>query len=215
MSVARVLVVEDDPSIAAGIVHGLRRLDFEVELSTNGTDGVARALGQPFDIIVLDLMLPGQTGIDVLRQLRSRSTVPLACFELGAADFVSKPFFIEELVARISARLPKHAALPSPGRIIRFGQVVVDLEARTVHVAGVLTPLTRTEHSLLVYLLERPGRAITREQIAEDVLPALDEASGRTVDAHVARMRKKLGDGASHLKTVWGIGYRFARDTDA
>jgi DNA-binding response OmpR family regulator len=225
MSVARVLVVEDDPSIAAGIVHGLRRLDFEVELSTNGTDGVARALGQPFDIIVLDLMLPGQTGIDVLRQLRSRSTVPvivltaraelvdrLACFELGAADFVSKPFFIEELVARISARLARPAAPAAPGRVVRFGQVAVDLDALSVHVAGVLAPLTRTELSLLFYLLERPGRAISREQIAEDVLPTLDDPSGRTVDAHIARLRKKLGDDASRVMTVWGIGYRFQPD---
>ena len=228
MSAPRVLVVEDDPSIAAGIVQGLRRLDFEVELSTNGIDGVARALGQDFDIVVLDLMLPGQSGFDVLGQLKNRSRVPvivltaragledrLASFNLGAADFVSKPFFIEELVARISARLSRPVAPALPARIIRFGQVAVDLDALSVHVAGVLAPLTRTELALLVYLLERPGRAISREQLAGDVLPTLEEASGRTVDAHVARLRKKLGEDALRVMTVWGIGYRFRPDDTA
>ncbi len=222
MSAARILVVEDDPSIAAGIVQGLRRLDFDVELSTNGIDGVARALAQTFDIIVLDLMLPGQSGFEVLGQLRNRSRLPvivltartgledrLASFNLGAADFVSKPFFIEELVARISARLSKPVAPVAAARVVRFGQIAIDLDALSVHVAGVLAPLTRTELSLLMYLVERPGRAISREQIAEDVLPTLDDASGRTVDAHVARLRKKLGDDASRVVTVWGIGYRF------
>jgi len=226
MSAVRVLVVEDDPSIAAGVVQGLRRLDFAVELSTNGIDAVTRALGQTFDIIVLDLMLPGQGGFDVLAQLKSRARVPiivlsartrledrLASFELGAVDFVSKPFFIEELVARIAARLSRHVPLPS--RVIRFGQVEVDLDALSVLVGGALAPLTRTELTLLVYLLERPGRALSREQIAQDVLPTQDELSGRTVDAHVARLRKKLGEDAARILTVWGIGYRFQPDGQA
>jgi two-component system OmpR family response regulator len=226
MAATRILVVEDDPSIAAGIVQGLRRLDFVVELSTHGTDAVTQALGQSFDVIVLDLMLPEQSGFDVLAQLKSRIRVPiivltartgledrLACFDLGAADFVSKPFFIEELVARIQARLPRQQPLPS--RVVRFGQVEVDLDALLVRVAGATVPLTRTELTLLVYLVERPGRAVSRDQLAQDVLPTLEEISGRTVDAHVARLRKKLGDDASRVTTVWGIGYRFVPDAES
>jgi two-component system OmpR family response regulator len=220
---ARVLVVEDDPSIAAGIVQGLRRFGFDVSLSTQGNDAVLQALARPFDVIVLDLMLPEQSGFEVMAQLRSRLRIPiivltartglrdrLASFELGAADFVAKPFFVDELVARIRARLPR--AEPAPTRTRRFGQVEIDVDGSSVLVKGQNAPLTRTELSLLLYLFERPGRAVSRDQIAADVLLGLDEQSGRTVDSHVARLRKKLGDDAARIATVWGIGYRFTAD---
>jgi DNA-binding response OmpR family regulator len=219
-----VLVVEDDAPMAAGIVQGLQRHGFEVELSTHGDEVAQRVLAQRYDAMVLDLMLPGASGFAILGQLKNRLRIPivvltartelddrLKSFELGAADFIAKPFWIEELVARLRARLPTAGAAP-PARVVRFGQAEVDLDGAIVRVGGTELPFTRTELAILAYLVQRPGRAVAREELAEEVLPSLDDVSGRTVDAHIARIRKKLGDDAKHLHTVWGIGYRFTRE---
>jgi DNA-binding response OmpR family regulator len=214
----RILVVEDDAAIAGGIVRGLRKEGFEVELLTTAADVVRRATTESFDMVVLDLMLPDDSGFTVLEALRHRSSIPVivltACtdlgdrlrsFELGAADYLSKPFWMDELVARLRARL--RIARAEPNRVVRFGAVAVDLDARAVEVEGRPAEVTRTEFDILAYLVERPGRALSREQIAADVLPSVEDA--RTVDAHMAKIRKKLGGGSTHLTTVWGIGYRF------
>jgi DNA-binding response OmpR family regulator len=218
MTVPRILVVEDDAAIAGGIVRGLRHEGFEVELLTAAGDVVWRMTHEAFDVLVLDLMLPDESGFAVLEALRHRSSVPVvvltACtdlgdrlksFELGAADYLSKPFWMDELIARIRARM--HLSRRQPNRVICFGDVAVDLDGRAVAIAGRVAEITRTEFDVLAYLVERPGRAVSREQLATDVLPAVDGA--RTVDAHVAKIRKKLGAAAVHLATVWGIGYRF------
>jgi DNA-binding response OmpR family regulator len=219
---ARVLLVEDDASMAAGIVRGLRAAGFDVELATNGNDGARLALELGHDVIVLDLMLPGQSGFDVLAQLRERSFAApvivltartelddrLRSFDLGAADFVAKPFWIEELVARIRSRLGARSAHPK--RVVRFADAELDLDARTATVGGAAVSLTRNELDTLVYLAERQGRAITREQLAENALDPDGDRDARTVDTHVARLRKKLGTAAAAcIVTVWGIGYRF------
>ena len=216
----RVLVVEDDASTAAGIVRGLEGAGLDVDLSTDGTEGARRMLADRYDIVVLDLMLPGQSGFDVLEQVRHRAPVPvivltartdlpdrLRAFELGAADFVSKPFWIEELVARIRSRLRLGEELPK--RVVRWHGVALDLDARTAMVEGRLAPLTPTEFAVLAFLVERRGRAVSRTVLAEQALASLEEPDARTVDSHVARLRKKLGAGASAIATVWGIGYRF------
>ena len=217
---ARVLVVEDDARVASGIVRGLRGAGFEVELATRGDDGARRAIDDPPDVIVLDLLLPEQDGFAVLEQLRGRCAAPvlvltartelddrLKSFALGAADFVAKPFFLEELVARIKSRL--RARDEAPRRVVAWGDVAIDLDARTVAVNGADVALTRHELDLLAYLVERPGRAVSRAQLAERGVP-FGERDARTVDTHVARVRKKLGPAAaSAIVTVWGIGYRF------
>jgi DNA-binding response OmpR family regulator len=218
MPAPRILVVEDDSAIAGGIVRGLRHEGFEVELLTAAADVVRRVTSEGFDVLVLDLMLPDESGFSVLEQLRHRSSVPVivltACtdlddrlksFQLGAADYLSKPFWMDELIARIRARMLVSRA--QPNRVVRFGDVAVDLDARSVSVGGRDADVTRTEFDVLAYLLERPGRAVSRDQLTTDVLPGVDDA--RTVDAHVAKIRKKLGPASSHLATVWGIGYRF------
>jgi two-component system, OmpR family, response regulator len=217
---ARILVVEDDASTAAGIVRGLRALEFEVDLSTNGTDGVRQILTDRYDVVVLDLMLPGQSGFDVLERVRHRSRsqvivltartdLPdrLRAFDLGAADFVSKPFWIEELVARIRSRLRLEDSRPN--QVIAWSGVRVDLDARAVDVEGKPASLTPTEFAVLAFLVQRPGRPVSRRVLAESVLASLDEPDARTVDSHVARLRKKLAGGAAAIVTVWGIGYRF------
>ncbi len=220
---ACVLVVEDDASTAAGVVRGLRSAGFDVELATNGKEAVRLALTLRHDLVVLDLMLPEQNGFDVLQMLRERGFAApvivltarteledrLRSFDFGAADFMAKPFWIEELVARIRSRLGARTARPR--RIVPFGGVAeLDLDARTATVAGVPVSLTRNELDILAYLIERSGRAITRDQLAASALEPDGARDTRTVDTHVARLRKKLGPVAcSCIATVWGIGYRF------
>jgi DNA-binding response OmpR family regulator len=217
----RLLVVEDDPGVAGGIVRGLRATGFDVELATNGVDGAKKALEGGYSAIVLDLMLPEQTGFAVLEQLQGRTSVPilvltaksdladrLRCFGLGAADFITKPFWLEELIARLRARL--RISSEAPKRVVRWGEVALDLDSRMVTVDGTDACLTRNEFDLLAHLVERQGRAISRAQLAEHALTPFEQRDARTVDSHIARIRRKLGpEGGSSVVTVWGIGYRF------
>jgi DNA-binding response OmpR family regulator len=222
----RLLVVEDDAGVAGGIVRGLRAAGFEVELATNGVDGAKKGLDGGFSAIVLDLMLPGQSGFAVLEQLQGRTSVPvlvltaksdladrLQCFGLGAADFITKPFWMEELVARLRTRLRINSEAPK--RVVRWANVALDLDSRAVTVGEEDAGLTRNEFDLLAHLVERQGRAISRAQLAEHALTPFEQRDSRTVDSHIARIRRKLGaEGGSRIATVWGIGYRFEPDKD-
>ncbi len=214
------LVVEDDPSIAGHLVRGLKRIGYGVELMVSG-DGVReRVLALKPDLVVLDLMLPGLNGFDVLELLREVSEVPvivltakrelsdrLKSFELGATDFMTKPYFIEELVARIRVRLPaKNVEAPT----ICFGDVAIDPEARAVRVGGALCDMTRHELDILLYLTSRPGRAVQRSTLVNATLSALDDRNPRVIDVHISRIRQKIGtDAAAHIVTIRGLGYRF------
>jgi DNA-binding response OmpR family regulator len=217
----RVLLVEDDSGVAGGIVRGLRDAGFEVELATNGKDGAQKALDGGFAAIVLDLMLPEQSGFNVLEQLRGRSSIPilvltarsdladrLRCFGLGAADFIAKPFWMEELVARLRTRL--RISSEAPKRLVRWANVALDLDSRQVSIDNFDAGLTRHEFDVLAHLVEREGRAISRAQLAGLALTPFEKRDARTVDSHIARIRKKLGaEAGSRIVTVWGIGYRF------
>src|SRR3954470_18266572 len=221
---SRVLVVEDDAGVAGGIVRGLRDAGFEVELATDGAMGAKKALENGFDAIVLDLMLPEQSGFAVMEQLRGHTSMPvlvltakadladrLRSFDLGAVDFVTKPFWMEELVARLRARL--RIAVEAPKRVVTWQDVSLDLDGRTVTVGGAAVLFTRHEFDILAYLVERPSRAISRDQLAEHALMPDGQRDARTVDTHIARIRKKLGTkGGARVVTVWGIGYRFEPD---
>jgi len=222
----RVLVAEDDAGVAANLVRGLRAASFDVDLATDGVEAVRQALRAQHDILVLDLLLPRQTGFVVLEQLQGKITMPvivltartelddrLQCFDLGAADFMAKPFWIEELIARIRSRL--HTKVDAPKRIVYWADAKVDLAGRTVRVGDTALELTRNEFDILAYLIGRPDRAISRQQLADSALDPLAQRDARTVDTHMARLRKKLGVPAgNHLQTVWGIGYRFTRDQE-
>ena len=215
-----ILIVEDDLGVVQGLVRGLRDAGFRTSLAMNGEEGLRRILGESFDLVLLDLMLPERDGFGILEAVHARVSTPvvvlsassnlpsrLRSFEHGAVDFVPKPFFMEELVARIRARLALTASVPS--RELQLADVVLDLDARVALRDGAELGLTSHEFNILVYLRTRAGRALTRAQIAEHALPEGGERSDRTVDSHLSRIRKKLGPVAGmRLKTVWGIGYQ-------
>lgn len=220
----QILIVEDDLRVVEGLVRGLRKAGFGTSLAMAGDEGMERILNEPFDLVLLDLMLPERDGFEILEAVRTRVSVPilvlsartelparLQSFAHGAVDFVPKPFFMEELVARIRARLALTAT--TPRREVALADVMLDLDARVAHRDGDDLGLTAHEFNVLAFLRERPGRALTRAQIGESALPEGGARSDRTIDSHVSRIRKKLGPtGAACIQSVWGIGYRCAVD---
>lgn len=216
----KILVVEDDRHVLEGLISGLSRYGFDVSVAMDGRTGSERALKEAFDLVVLDLMLPERSGFEVLSALHGRIATPvivlsartelqarLDSFAAGAVDYLPKPFFIEELIARIRTRLMLHE--DSPHRVLKVGQTDVDLDARIASRDGRDLGLTAHEFNVLAWLAERPGRAISREQLATGALSEEGEREDRTVDSHLSRVRRKLGSDGALIKTVWGIGYRF------
>lgn len=180
-----------------------------------------QALAGGVDMVVLDLNLPGLDGLAVLEACRSRIATPflvltarisldarMQSFELGAVDYLAKPFYMEELVARLRARL---GTTPSaPERRITFADLEVRMDARSVLRDGVDVNLTAGETSLLLWLLSRPDRPVSRAQIVAATFPPDSDATDRTVDSYIAHIRRKLGpEGAAYLQTVFGVGYCF------
>ena len=215
----RLLVVEDDVQVVQGLVSGLTRAGFDVTVAMDGEEASRLAL-QPFDAVVLDLMLPVRTGFEVLDAMSGRVSTPvivlsarteldarLKSFRLGAVDFVPKPFWIEELVVRLRSRLALREETPS--RTLTVGATILDIDRRTAAREGADLGLTPHEFNLLAWLAVRPRRAVTRRQLAEHTLTEELGATDRTVDTHVSRVRKKLGPDGATIATVWGIGYRY------
>jgi two-component system response regulator MtrA len=216
----RVLVVEDDAALGAQLVAQLERAGFKVRWLRDG-DAARDVDLDGMRLVVLDLMLPGTYGLDLLRLFRGRSEVPVLvltarnetadkvrALELGADDYVTKPFWPEELVARVQARLRRPTM--TRGDLLRVGALELDVGAHRATWEGTPLDLTPTEQQLLVALARRPGAAITRRALAE---AALDLGGERTLDVHVSRLRRKLPEGAPRIVTVWGIGYRLEADT--
>lgn len=215
----RVLVVEDDLQVVQGLVSGLSRAGFDVSVAMTGTEGASRATEEAWDVVVLDLMLPGASGFDVIEAMAGRVSTPVVIlsadstlasrvrsFALGAVDFVPKPFWMEELVARLRARLQIRDT--QPRRTLTFGGTVLDLDRRVATQGEVDVGLTHHEFNVLAWLAARPGHAISRRQLVEHTLSDEGDATERTVDSHVSRIRKKLRDDAACVVTVWAIGYR-------
>ena len=215
----RILVVEDDVSLGKQIVGHLEGAGFAPTWLTDG-DAAMRESPKPYALIVLDLMLPGAYGLDVLKQIRSGgSSVPVLvlsarnetrdkvrALQLGADDFVTKPFWPEELIARVKARI-RRPVMEQSGAIAA-GDLTIDLAARTVEVRGESVELTKVEFDLLAALARRPGAAIERSWLVDHVLDPEREGTERTLDVHMSRLRKKLGVAAKQVATVWGVGYR-------
>lgn len=214
----RILVVEDDARLGEQIAKHLREAGFEPVWVARG-DLALDAQPRDFELAILDLMLPGAYGLDILKHLRQRSDLPVVvlsakndtatkvrALELGADDYVTKPFWPEELIARVNARL-RRPGLARTG-VLEFGALAIDPEARSVRVEGTRIELTRVEFELLLALARRPNQALSRAWLAENVLDPDRDGTERTLDVHASRLRKKLGAAGCRVATVWGVGYR-------
>ncbi len=223
----RVLIVEDDPDIALSLRYCLEREGgFRVTIAADGERGLREARHDPPQLVLLDLALPGLDGMEVCRALRTTpetANVPIimltarveernkiAGLERGADDYVTKPFSLRELLARVRALLRRsQGGNDDPPRPLVNGPVSLDEARRRVHVADSEITLTRKEFDLLAELLRRPGLVLTREQLLERVWGYDHPGETRTVDVHIRQLRKKLGDPAAEaIETVVGVGYR-------
>ncbi len=215
----RVLIVEDDEAIAAPLAKGLEREGLDVDRVDNGTGALASVAASPFDVVLLDLGLPDLDGFDVCRELRAQSDVPIIVvtarsdevdrvvgLELGADDYIVKPFGFRELVARIRAvarrRAPRAEHTPT-----ELGRLVVDRRTRRVSIGDHEIALTPKEFDVLAYLAEDPGAVRSRQQLLEEVWDPHWYGPTKTLDVHVASLRKKLDDPA-WIETVRGVGFR-------
>ncbi|WP_203434252.1 response regulator transcription factor [Jiangella asiatica] len=223
----RVLVVDDDPALSEVVGRYLRRDGFDVDYAADGTAGLARALDTLPDLVVLDLMLPGLDGLEVCRRLRAVAPIPvvmltalgeeddrIAGLEIGADDYVTKPFSPRELSARVKAVLRRAAAgnvVSSAAQLLTGAGCEIDLVAHQVRRDGELVSLTTKEFDLLVHFMTNPGRAYRREELLESVW-GWSFGDTSTVTVHIRRLREKVEPDPSsprHLLTVRGVGYRF------
>ena len=215
----KVLVVEDDDAIAVPLVRGLEREGFEVERAATGAAALEPAGA---DLVLLDLGLPDIDGFEVLRRLRQASDVPVIVLtargdevdrivglELGGDDYVVKPFAFRELLARIRAVLRRHAAAPATDPRTVVGELAVDRRTREVTVAGAEVTLTTKEFDLLAALAEDPGAVVPRARLFEQVWGHAWYGPSKTIDVHVAALRRKLGD-PRMIETVRGVGFRLS-----
>ena len=222
-----VLVVEDEMKIARLVRDYLRHAGFEVIVTSDGESAIASARGSKPDLVVLDLGLPGRDGLDVTRELRRWSNVPIVMLtargdeadrivglELGADDYVVKPFSPKELVARVRAILRRTSATETgTAEVLRSAGVEVDLRRMRVAVDGRNVEVTPTEFQLLAALIREPGRVFTRSQLLDAVHGVAIESYERAIDAHVKNLRRKIEPTPGrprYLLTVHGVGYRFA-----
>jgi two-component system alkaline phosphatase synthesis response regulator PhoP len=223
--VKHILVVDDEPRIAEIARDYLERAGYRVTTAGNGTDALALARTRHPDLIVLDLGLPHMDGLDVTRTLRKQSNVPiimltarvdesdkLVGLELGADDYVTKPFSPKELVARVRAVFRRIDAAPERGDVIRSGDVTLDKRRMQAKVGDRPIDLTTTEFELLATLARQPGRVFTRAQLLDAIRGEAVESFDRAIDAHIKNVRRKLEPDPRHPRyvlTVHGVGYKF------
>ena len=229
----QILVIDDDIDLCELLTDYLATEGFAVEVVHDGNAGAARALAGDYALVVLDVMLPGINGFEVLRRLRAGSATPVLMLtargddvdrivglEMGADDYLPKPFNPRELVARIRAVQRRTAAVAAPEtgnaarEVLVVAEVTLDLGSRTVHVAGVPVELTSLEFSLLEVLVRLAGQVVSREELSLQALGRELNAYDRSIDVHVSSLRRKLGapgEESERIKTVRGIGYFYTR----
>ena len=226
IGVKTVLIVEDELKITRLVRDYLEQAGFAVVEAADGQAAIAAARAERPDMILLDLGLPGMDGLDVTRRLRETSSVPIIMLtarveetdrivglELGADDYITKPFSPRELVARIRAVLRRADATLGGGELVRAGEVTLDIPKRRVTVRDGDVELTATEFDLLLTLARHPGRIYTRAQLLDNVHGVTFESYERSIDAHVKNIRRKIESDPRHPRlvlTVYGVGYRFA-----
>jgi two-component system phosphate regulon response regulator PhoB len=231
--VTKLLLVEDERELGSVLTRHLEGEGFEVRLVTDGREALDRMAREVYDLIVLDVMLPGIDGLEVARILRStpsgssgtRSSVPILMLtaraeesdrvlglEVGADDYLTKPFGLRELVARVRAMLRRvqllRETLEFSREPVQIGAIEIDPEARAVRVDGHVTDLTPREYDLLLMLARQPGRTFSRDYLLEHIWGPAYEGSDRVVDTTVVRLRRKLSVEGERVVSVWGVGYR-------
>ena len=231
---ARLLLIDDDARLSAMVGDYLRHSGFEVEVAGTLAAGRERLAAASFDALVLDLMLPDGDGLDLCRELRADTRhrhLPLLMLtargepmdrivglELGADDYLPKPFEPRELLARVKALLRRAAPQPADDDVLRFGRLEIDLGARVARLAGVVCDLTGHQFDLLVVLAQSPGRVLSRDQIMDSLKGHPLEAFDRSIDVHISRIRSVIEDDPKaprRVLTVRGAGYVFARKQDS
>ncbi|MBB6674913.1 response regulator transcription factor [Cohnella nanjingensis] len=231
----RILIIEDDSVISEVQKDFLEAGGFQVEVASTGDEGLRRALGEPFDLLLLDLMLPGLDGYEICRQVREVKEIPILMVSakkeevdkirglgLGADDYMIKPFGVGELVARVKAHLARYERLTQGGAAdadgapassrIRLPNLVIDKRSRQVFAAGKETPLTTKEFDLLLYMASQPNRVFRKEELFERVWGLDSYGDLATLTVHISRLREKIERDPSkpeRIETIWGVGYRF------
>ena len=225
MSKQTILIIEDERALVEVLTYNLRKEGFEVQSATDGQDGLRRAQTTLPDLIVLDLMLPVVEGLEVCRVLKSGARtrdIPLLMltarseevdeivgFQMGADDYVTKPFKIKPLIQRIKALLRRKKSVGTEGDVVAAGGIEIDRAQHRAMVAGEQLNLTPTEFRLLWGLVRQPGRAFSRHELMEAAMGDDALVLERTIDVHVKSLRQKLGGRAEQIETVRGVGYRF------
>ncbi len=225
----RILAVDDEPDIVALVAYHLAKSGFRVSTAMSGPDALDQVKREIPALLILDLMLPGMSGFEVLERLRRNETTRqiavlmltarrdepdrIRGLSLGADDYLTKPFSPAELVLRVKAILRRTSAPSERHDILRIGEVSINRSAHSVDVAGEPVDLTPTEYKLLILLAERRGRVQARSNLLQSVWEAAPDIQTRTVDMHVQRLRTKLGSAGDMIETVRGFGYRLKQDT--
>ncbi len=230
MGKGTILVIDDEKDLIELVRYNLEKEGFDVIAASDGKSGLEIALRHRPDVVLLDWMMPGVDGLEVCRQLRAdarTARIPVLMLtakaaepdrvvglEMGADDYVSKPFSPRELVARVRALLRRRAQEEAPPDVIRRGDVVIDSLRHAVTCRGKAVDLTPTEYRILRFLAARPGRVFSRDEILEGAMDREDAVVERTIDVHITALRKKLGRCGSAVETVRGFGYRYQDATD-
>jgi two-component system phosphate regulon response regulator PhoB len=221
-----VLIVDDEPDVVDLLVYQLQRAGFKTITARDGNVGLEKARDALPALVVLDLMLPGMDGTEVCKRLRAdpkTAGIPVIMLtakaeevdrivglELGADDYVTKPFSPRELTLRVKSVLRRARGEASASEVLKVGDLMVDTAKHTVTVKGKPVDLTATEFKLLTTMMERRGRVQTRDRLLTDVWGYEGDVDTRTIDTHVRRLREKLGAAADYVETIRGVGYRFA-----
>jgi two-component system response regulator RegX3 len=225
---AKILIVEDEPLIANSVAYALKREGFETEIAGDGLAALEAARARPADLVILDLILPGLSGMDVAVRLRQQTTVPIIMltardrdvdkalgFERGADDYVVKPFSMIELIARVRAQLRRRELdrAGTPAAVRRVGGVEIDLARHTVTVDAAPVRLTPSEYEILALLTERPDEVFDRREIVSRLWSSDYVGDMRACDSHIARLRRKIErdpDNPERIVSVRGVGYKIA-----
>ena len=223
----KIYIVEDEPDIRETLKYNFSNEGFEVFTSPDGEEALSNIKKVLPDVLILDLMLPGLSGLDVCKSIRADddirdiSIIMLTAkgeeidrvigFELGADDYVTKPFSVRELILRVKVLLKKQRESLVENKLVTFGPIRIDLDAHELKINDKEIVLTALEFKLLQHLVKRKGRVQTREQLLGDVWGYSAEVTTRTVDTHIKRLREKLGNRSDYIQTIRGVGYRFSK----